>query len=117
MPRMPDSFQVTGRAGEKANLQIVSVKGAITYSSAPALQEACGADGATSLILDLTEVPSVDSMAVGTLVRVLVSFSKSGRKLALVGPNHRIRNVLKLTGVDPLFDIYTTIPEAETALS
>jgi len=117
LPRMPESFQIAGRAGTNPSVHIVSVRGAITYSNAPALQEASGAAGAKGLVLDLSEVPSVDSIAVGALVRVLVSCSKSGRKLALVGPNHRIRNVLQLTGVDPLFDIFATIPEAESALS
>jgi anti-sigma B factor antagonist len=116
MPRMSESFQVAGRAGPKTNIYIISVRGAITYSNAPTLQEASGASDATRLILDLSEVPSVDSMAVGALVRILVSCSKSGRKLAVVGPNHRIRNVLQLTGVDALFDIYATIPDAESAL-
>jgi anti-anti-sigma factor len=52
-------------------------------------------------------------MAVGTLVRTFVSCHKSGRKLALVGLNHRVRNVLQITGIDPLFDIYATVAEAE----
>lgn len=56
-------------------------------------------------------------MAVGALVRAYVSCSKSGRKLAFVGLNHRVRNVLQIVGVDPLFDTYPTISEAESALS
>jgi anti-sigma B factor antagonist len=112
-----ESFQVAGRAGANANVHILSVKGAITHSSSPTLQEAVSAVAAPRLIIDLSEVPSVDSMAIGTLVRVFVSCNRSGRKLAFVGLNHRIRNVLQITGVDPLFDTYPTIPEAESALS
>jgi len=65
----------------------------------------------------LSEVPSLDSMAVGALVRVFVSRQKAGRKLAFVGMNHRVRNVLRITGVDPLFDTYTAVAEAEAGLS
>jgi anti-sigma B factor antagonist len=118
MPRMPgESFQVAGRAGTNAGVHILSVKGAITHSTSPALQQAVGGVAAPSLIIDLSEVPSLDSMAIGALVRVFVSCNKSGRKLAFVGMNHRVRNVLQITGVDPLFDTYLTIPEAESALS
>ena len=89
----------------------------ITYSCSEEFQDAAAAITSPRLILDLSEVPSLDSTAVGALVRVFVSCQKSGRKLALVGVNHRVRNVLRITGVDPLFDVYAAIPEAEAALS
>jgi anti-anti-sigma factor len=79
-------------------------------------QEAVANATASCLILDLTNVPSLDSMAVGALVRAFVSCNKSGRKLALVGLNHRVRNVLQLTGIDPLFETYATVADAERSL-
>jgi anti-sigma B factor antagonist len=112
-----DSFQVAGRAGATTSVHILTLRGAITYSTSPVFHEAVSATAAPRLILDMSEVPSVDSTAVGALVRAFVSCNKSGRKLALVGLNHRVRNVLQLTGVDPLFDVYATVPEAESALS
>jgi anti-sigma B factor antagonist len=118
MPGMPaEAFHVAGRAGSNPNVHILSVIGAINATSSPAFQNAVGAATAPQLILDLTEVPSIDSMAIGVLVRAFVSCNKSGRKLALVGLNHRIRNILQITGVDPLFETYASIPEAESALS
>jgi hypothetical protein len=36
---------------------------------------------------------------------------------ALAGLNHRVRNVLQIVGVDALLNTYSTIPEAESALS
>ena len=71
---------------------------------------------APRLIVDLTEVPMMDSVAIGALVRAFVTCHKSGRKLALVGMNHRVDNVLRLTGIAPLFDTYATVAEAEQAL-
>jgi len=118
MPRMSSgAFQIAGRAGSRPNIHVLSVKGTISHASSPALQEAVGGVASPALIIDLSEVPSVDSMAVGALVRAYVTCSKAGRKLAFVGLNHRIRNVLQIVGVDPLFETYATIPEAESALS
>ncbi len=118
MPRMsPEAFQLVSRPGSSSNLQILNVKGAITYSCSAAFQDAASAITSPRLIIDLSEVPSLDSTAVGALVRIFVSCQKSGRKLALVGLNHRVRNVLRITGVDPLFDIYAAVAEAEAALS
>ena len=109
-------FSISQRPGSLSTVQIISVKGAITYASSPALQEAMVAATAPRLIIDLTEVPHVDSMAVGTLVRSYVSCQKAGRKLVLVGLNFRVKNILQITGVDPLFDIYATIADAQAAL-
>jgi anti-sigma B factor antagonist len=112
------AFQITGHAGTSARAHVMRVRGAITHSTAPAFQEAVHAAAASlSLIVDLSEVPSVDSTAIGGLVRAYVFCNKSGRKLVLVGVNHRVQNVLRLTGVDSLFDTYPSIAEAESALS
>jgi len=111
-----DSFHVGSRSGSHPSVHILSVKGAITYSNSSALHDAVSSTAAQRLILDLSEVPSLDSGAIGALVRAFVTCNKSGRKLALAGLNHRVRNVLQLTGVDPLFEVYTTVTEAESAL-
>lgn len=116
-PMSTPPFHVDSQAGPIAGLSILTVKGAITTKSAEAFHEAFAASTAPKLIIDLTAVPSVDSLAVGTLVRAFIACHKSGRKLALVGLNHRIRNVLNITGVEPLFDIYNTLPEAQASLA
>jgi anti-sigma B factor antagonist len=112
-----ESMHVAGRAGANPGVHILSVKGAITEATAAAFQEAVRAVSASALIVDLSEVPWVDSMAVGTLVRAFVFCSKCGRKFALVGLNPRVKNILHMVGLDPLLKAYATIPEAESALS
>lgn len=117
MPRMSTgSFEIGQRAGANPSIHILSVKGAITHATSGRLQEAVSGVAAPALIMDLTEVPSLDSMAIGTLVRAHVHCAKAGRRLALAGLNHRVRNVLEIVGVDPLFEIYATVAEAESAL-
>jgi anti-sigma B factor antagonist len=116
MPAMSTpGFQIREHAGGNARAHVLRLAGALTYSAAPALQEAVKAAALPVVIIDLSEVPSVDSMAIGALVRAYVFCNKSGRKLLLVGLNHRVRNVLRLTGVDSLFESYATITEAESA--
>jgi anti-sigma B factor antagonist len=117
MPAMPaQPFEVSQRQGLLATVQIISVKGAITFANSPAFQEALAAATAPRLIVDLTETSSLDSMAIGTLVRAYVSCSKAGRKLVLVGLNYRVKNILQITGVDPLFETYASISDAQAAL-
>jgi anti-sigma B factor antagonist len=111
-----EGFHVTARPGSSDDIRILSVKGAISLSSSPLFQDAVAHETGPSVIIDLSEVPWIDSIAIGALVRAFVSCNRSGRKLALVGLNHRVRNVLQLTNIDPLFEIYPSIAEAEHAL-
>ena len=117
MPGMViEPFRVLTTPGSREGLHILVLKGAFTSSSSPVFNDAVVAVAAPRLIVDLSEVPMMDSMAIGALVRAFVSCHKSGRKLALAGMNHRVQNVLHLTGIAPLFDSYDTVAQAEEAL-
>jgi anti-sigma B factor antagonist len=112
-----EPFRVIQQDDGKDDQTILTLKGAMTSASAAAFVEAIAAVASPRLILDMTDVPFVDSMAVGSLVRAFVACHKTGRKLALVGLTHRVQNVLHLTGIGPLFDVYPTLAEAEAALA
>jgi len=115
---MPEeAFSIARRSGSTDDVQILVPRGSISFNTAPEFREAMEATTAKRVIIDLTEVPSIDSVAVGVLVRAFVTCNRSGRRLALVGLGHRVRNVLQLTGIDPLFEIFPTVPEAERALA
>jgi anti-anti-sigma factor len=113
----PETFHVVSQPSSRAGQQILQLKGPFTSNASAIFVDAVAAVDAPRLILDLSEVPMVDSMAVGALVRAFVSCHKTGRKLALVGLNHRVHNVLHLTGIAPLFDTYASISEAEAGLA
>lgn len=98
-------------------MEILAPRGAISFTTAPEFRDAVEATTARRLIIDLTEVPSIDSVAVGVLVRAFVTCHKSERRLALVGLTHRVRNVLQLTGIDPLFEIFASVGDAERSLA
>lgn len=112
-----EAFRVVQEPRSNGDQTILTLKGPMTSASAAAFVEAIAAVASPRLILDMTDVPFVDSMAVGSLVRAFVACHKNGRKLALVGLGHRVQNVMHLTGIGPLFDVYGTVAEAEAALS
>jgi len=112
-----EPFRVTAESKAAMDLRILKAKGAITYASSPVLVDAVMGASERRLIIDMTEVTSVDSMAVGALVRAYVHCQKSGKGLALVGLTLRVQNVLKLTCIDPLFDTYASLAEAEEELA
>ncbi len=71
--------------------------------------------GSTSptLILDLTQVPYIDSAGIGALVGAYVNHQKDGRRLALVGVTQRVGNTMQITRVEQFFPFYDTVAAAE----
>jgi len=55
------------------------------------------------VVIDLAEVPYIDSAGIGVLVNGMVSCKNNGRTLVLTGVAERVMSVLKITRVDQLF--------------
>ena len=110
-------LQMMGRPGSRDGLHVLELRGTLSSGAAPALHEAVSGAACRALVIDMSGVSHVDSTAVGGLVRAYVSCQKSGRRLALTGMNRRVLNVLSITGVEPLFETYATVEEAEAALA
>jgi len=64
--------------------------------------------GSKRIILDLTELTHMDSMGLGTLVRLYVSAKSAGCELQLINLGKRIRDLL---GMTHLLSVFTTIGE------
>lgn len=67
------------------------------------------------LLIDLTEVPYIDSAALGSFVGIHVSCDKTGRKYALINPNDRLKKVFAMSNLDQLLITRNSIEEAEQA--
>lgn len=84
----------------------VRVFGDVDLASRDALTETLVAagEGADLVVLDLGRVPFVDSAGIGALVRALTTLHDRGCKVRLHDAADRVRNVLRITTVDELFD-------------
>ncbi len=71
-------------------------------------------DQSKLLIVDMADVPYIDSAGIGCLVGAHVSREHSGRKLVIAGAPERLVNMLKATKVDQLFTFAPTVDEALT---
>ncbi len=63
-------------------------------------------------VVDMAAVPYVDSAGIGCLVSAQLFHQKNGRTLALVGLNQRVRDTLRIMGVDSLFTLFDSVDEA-----
>lgn len=70
-------------------------------------------EGRFRFVLDMSEAEYVSS----GFLRVLVSTQKMAKRwnrgdIYLAAPTERVRSVLELAGLMPLFQVYDTVPEA-----
>lgn len=103
--------------GRRAGEYIVRMNGPLMLGNISEFQQKVRSDKSHSLILDLSQVPFIDSAGIGALVGVHVSRKKEGRRLALVGVNQRVREALRTTNVEQFFAIFATQEEAEAVVS
>jgi anti-sigma B factor antagonist len=71
-------------------------------------------DQSSLLIVDVADVPYIDSAGIGCLVGAHVSRENAGRKLVVVGASDRLLNSLKATKVDQLFTFASTAEAARS---
>ncbi len=103
--------------GSKPGQMVLRVAGPLTLNNIFTFQDSVRADRSATLIIDLSEVPYIDSAGIGSLVGAYVSRERDGRRLALVGTTERVSNALKVTQVGQIFKLFSTLAEAERSSS
>lgn len=97
--------------------RILLLRGPITMETAPQLDRAVRHENAETMILDMTDVPYIDSVGLGSLVAAYVSHQKAGRCLVLTGMKPRVQKILEITKVNDFFVVFSTTWEAVEALA
>lgn len=67
---------------------------------------------ATVVVVDLTEVPFVDSTGVGAMLSVLRDVRARGGDLVLAGPTSELRHLLGSLGLPAVLQVFDTRDEA-----
>ncbi len=94
---------------------VLDVVGEVDVYSAPELRERLSellTATAPSLIVNLAEVTFLDSTGIGTLVAGLNRAVQFGGTLTLVCDHERILKLFRITGLDSVFAIRSTVEEA-----
>jgi anti-sigma B factor antagonist len=68
--------------------------------------------GTSKILLNLTEVPIIDSMGIGEIVRAFKRVQEAGGTLKLVGVTDRVYGALKITQLLDLIESFDTEDEA-----
>ncbi len=94
----------------------VALAGRLDASNAQTLKESLGQlidGGTTQLVVDLNQVPFIDSAGLAALVSTLKATRRVGGNVLLSGVQPQARTVFSLTMLDQVFAIH---PDVEAAL-
>ena len=64
------------------------------------------AGGNTKILLNLGEVPYIDSSGIGELIAGFTSAAKAGGTLKLLNPTKRVKDLLRMTNLNSVFAVH-----------
>lgn len=109
---VPD-LDITGT--DEGDFTVIRLVGDVDVSSAGRLRDALARlipDRAEKVLVDLSDVPFLDSTGLGVMVARLKQQRAGGGEMALVIPSERLLRNFRITGLDRVFHIYETVAEA-----
>lgn len=104
---------------ELKHVSVVTVSGRVDSATAPDLQKALQAlldADHKQLVLELKDVDYMSSAGLRVLVSTQKAAKKSGGALRLAQLSTRVKEVVELAGLGPVFDIYPDVVEAVGAV-
>ena len=103
---------------EPTGFTVIAVSGEIDVYTAPKLREkliSLVEAGSYQLIVDMEDVEFLDSTGLGVLVGGLKRVRAHDGWIDLVCTQGRILRIFRITGLNKVFSIYNTVPEAIAA--
>jgi anti-sigma B factor antagonist len=103
------------RESLREGVVILSLKGRLTVGEASSVREQCSAvaaGGNVNVLLNLEHVEYIDSTGLGAMVICFTSFKKAGGALKLVNPNKRNVELLLLTKLHTIFEVFADEQDA-----
>lgn len=112
---MPDAPLNISTSAPSSNATVLKLDGPLVITHLFQFQTALRAQTAPKVVLDLSNVPYMDSSGLGAILNAYVSAKKNGRALVLAGVNDRVNALLQLTKVDAVLKIYPDVDSAGAA--
>ena len=108
-------MEVTIEEQKDIAVTVVKVEGEITINTARELEKTLNRllnENNYKLILDLKEVPYVDSTGLATFIAQKLKYQEKGGDVKLANPNKVVGKVLDVTRLDRTFEVYPSLEQA-----
>lgn len=116
----PEEFRVEEQHPSGANATVLALYGEVDLHVAPQLRDRLNGalDGeAENVVVDLSRVSFIDSMALGALLEMHKRLRADGGELRLVVPDTKLRRIFEMTLLDQVFTLAKTRHEALAAFT
>ena len=101
---------------EKNGVTILEVEGKVTIGKGDVVLREAGlqaiGEGPAKLLINLGEVTTIDSSGVGELVSAYTTVTNRGGKLKLVNMPPKVSDILQITQLITVFEVFETEDEA-----
>ena len=102
-------------ASPLSGVTVLAVYGDADLHSAPELRERLRraiSDGATTLVVDLSETTLIDSTSFGVLLGGMKALREQGGQIHIVVPRAEMRRIFEITMLDHVFALHETQDDA-----
>jgi len=103
-----------------AGVTILDISGRVVAGEAVQLRDSVRsliARGEKNIVLNLAEVPYIDSAGIGELVSALVAVRRESGCMGLLNLTRRVRDVLEIVKLVPVFRIFDNEAQAVAAFT
>jgi anti-sigma B factor antagonist len=112
-----DELKIESTPGIRDGIRILRLSGPFTLQGLFDFQAIARSINDPITIIDLTEVPYMDSASLGAIMGVHTSSQRHHRQYAVVGMSERLRTLFHVAGVDNILVTYPSIEEAQEKLT
>ena len=101
---------------DAGDVRIISLSGKITIGAGDVMLREVITEsleaGHTKILLDLAGITAIDSSGIGEMVASYTSAKNRGAQLTLVNLSKKINDILQVTQLITVFDVYSDMDEA-----
>jgi len=108
-----DTLEIQRKAGTAAKTTILHLNGPLTLATLFEFQDTLRQPGLENTILDLSDVPYMDSAGLGAIMSHWAHTQRNKFKFAVAGANERVRTVFEMTKVDTVLPVVASTEDAE----
>ena len=106
---------------QAGDVTILDLKGKITIGSGDvalrqAIQEVMGS-GANKVLINMADVSTIDSSGIGELVSAYTTATNRGARLKLINLPAKVTDILTITQLITVFDVYDSEAEGVSSFS
>jgi anti-sigma B factor antagonist len=108
--QQPPNLKMHAATREVGEVSVVDISGRITLGEGNVILRdivrGLVREGKTKIVLNLAGVEHIDSAGIGELVGSHTAVHRAGGKLKMANPGIRVQDMLKMTSLNTVFDIY-----------